>query len=70
MEPRHETRTLDLHPESVADDDWSALTEYVSILSEFASAPASILEMLIARSEDRSSIRSRVPNGRCMMPAS
>jgi hypothetical protein len=53
MEPRHETRTLDLHPESVADDDWSALTEYVSILSEFASAPASILEMLIARSEDR-----------------
>jgi len=53
MEPRHETRTLDLHPEPVADDDWSALTEYVSILSEFASAPASILEMLIARSEDR-----------------
>ena len=53
MEPRHETRTLELHPEPAADDDWSALTEYVSILSEFASAPASIIEMLIVRSEDR-----------------
>jgi hypothetical protein len=53
MEPRHDARTLDFQPRSDQDDDWSTLTEYVAILSEFASAPASILEMLIARAEDR-----------------
>jgi hypothetical protein len=53
METRHEPQSLAVQPEPASEDDWSAVTEYVAILSQFASAPASILEMLIARSEDR-----------------
>jgi hypothetical protein len=53
METRHEDRNPAMLPEPAAADDWLALNEYVAILSEFASAPASILEMLFARTEDR-----------------